>query len=97
MNNHDVSPPSAPSRRNASGWEIVCPDGGLRHFPYATRDDAEFDATLCAEEGCQIFPESTWLEPRRPTCMGGPHRIVVTKGVQRDAKATGELGRPASP
>ena len=75
-------------------WEIVCPDGGVRHFPYADKNDAEYDATLCAEEGCHIFPESQWLEPRRPQCAGGQHRIVRARVSHRDAN---ESGRPATP
>lgn len=93
----EQSPPSGPSRRTAVAWEIVCPDGGVRHFPYASKDDAEYDATLCSEEGCQIFPESYWLESARPACAGGVHRIVRAKAIRRDSNASAELGRPASP
>ncbi len=36
----------------AVGFQIRCPDGKLRHFPYANRDDAEADARLHEERGC---------------------------------------------
>ncbi|HEU5073925.1 MAG TPA: hypothetical protein VFU02_07125 [Polyangiaceae bacterium] len=85
------------SRRSTMAWEIVCPDGGVRHFPYADKSDADFDVTLCAEEGCQIFPESHWLEATRPPCAGGPHRVVLAKPIRRDSNVSSELGRVASP
>lgn len=80
-----VTPPqnSVSSCRSATGWELVCPDGGVRHFPYAEKGDAEYDSTLCAEEGCQIFPESYSLEAARPPCVGGPHRVVARENPPR--------------
>lgn len=96
-NEPEVSPASGPSRRTAVAWEIVCPDGGVRHFPYSSKDDAEYDASLCIEEGCQIFPESYALGGMRPPCAGGSHRIVRAKPSHRDSNVSGELGRPASP
>jgi hypothetical protein len=94
-----VTPPreSAASCRNPTAWELVCPDGGVRHFPYANKDDADYDATLCAEEGCQIFPESYCLEALRPRCVGGPHRVVSARKIHRDSKASSELGQPSPP
>jgi hypothetical protein len=98
QNETELSPASSPARRAAAvAWELVCPDGGVRHFPYSSKDDAEYDATLCTEEGCQIFPESQWLEAARPPCVGGPHRVIRAKASHRDASTSAELGRPASP
>lgn len=96
-NQRDLSPPNGPSRRGEITWEIVCPDGGVRHFPYSSKDDAKYDATLCTAEGCQIFPESQWLQGAQPPCSGGPHRIVRSPMIQRDSNVTGDLGHPASP
>ena len=28
----------------AGGWEVVCPDGTVRHFPYHNYGDADCDA-----------------------------------------------------
>lgn len=95
-NETPLSPANKPSPRTTVSWELVCPDGGVRHFPYSSKDDAEYDATLCSEESCQIFPESQLLEAKRPPCVGGPHRIVRANA-KRDANTSGELGRPASP
>lgn len=96
-NEPDLTPAVSPARRPTVAWELVCPDGGVRHFPYSNKDDAEYDATLCTEEGCQIFPESQSLEPTRPACVGGEHRVVRVKHSHQDSSSVGELGRPASP
>jgi len=96
QNEHNsfVVPPqdSVPSCRTTTDWELVCPDGGVRHFPYANKLDAEYDATLCADEGCQIFPESFSLEAARPPCVGGPHRVVPAGEIHRDSKASKRAG-----
>ena len=94
-----VAPPrdSVPSCRTATAWELVCPDGGVRHFPYADKDDADYDATLCSEEGCQIFPESYSLEAARPPCIGGPHRVVPSREIHRDSKVASELSHASPP
>ena len=97
LNEAETSPQIVPSRSTTTAWEVVCPDGGVRHFPYADKNDAEYDATLCAEEGCQIFPESQWLEPRRPPCSGGRHRIVRARNSHKEANVGSDLGTPASP
>lgn len=34
------------------GWEIVCPDGKVRHYPYHNEGDAECDAAVFTESVC---------------------------------------------
>ena len=89
-----VNPPqdSVPSCRTTTDWELVCPDGGVRHFPYANKLDAEYDATLCSEEGCQIFPESFSLEAKRPACVGGPHQVVPARKIRQEPKVNVRTG-----
>lgn len=47
-----------------SGWEIICPDGVRRHYPYGNFGDAEFDASLYQDK-----PE------RCVGCPGGAHTV----------------------
>lgn len=56
-------------------WEIVCPDGRVRHLPYANKGDADCDAEVCDERGCQLYPEPTDLERRLPPCEGKAHTV----------------------
>ena len=92
LNEAETSPQIVPSRSTTTAWEVVCPDGGVRHFPYADKSDAEYDATLCAEEGCQIYPESQWLEPKRPPCSGGKHRIVRARSSHQEISVERRAG-----
>lgn len=39
-------------------WEVVCPDGLVRHLPYINRGDALCDAEVNSGEGCGI--SVTW-------------------------------------
>jgi hypothetical protein len=39
----------AAQKTDGEGYEIVCPDGHVRHYPYHNEDDALFDAKLCDE------------------------------------------------
>jgi len=56
-------------------WEIVCPDGRVRHLPYVNRGDAEADAELCDERRCRLYAEPEPLELAAPPCQGAPHRV----------------------
>ena len=57
------------------GWEIVCPDGKIRHYPYTNFDDAEFDAKLAAKGRCRFYLEPNELEVTHGPCPGGPHGV----------------------
>lgn len=57
------------SSSDVVAWEIVCPDGGVRHMPYTNEEDAAFDADLCTEEGCQLYPDTLG------GCPGGEHFV----------------------
>ena len=55
----------------SSWWEIVCPDGRVRHYPYRQAEDAVEDARR-AEEDCSLgYEEPSPLEQR--PCPGGSH------------------------
>lgn len=62
-----------------SGWEIVCPDGRVRHYPYHNHGDAQSHAEFAsdpkwfAKRGCRLGPESDELELSQPPCPGGDH------------------------
>lgn len=60
-------------------WEIVCPDGLVRHYPYGNQEDAEFDAQLCDQKGCRLYPESSPLERLSSPCSGEPHSVRPTE------------------
>ena len=60
-------------------WEVVCPDGDVRHYPYHNRGDAEAhadrasDPSWFARRGCRLAPKPAPLEASRPPCPGGRH------------------------
>jgi hypothetical protein len=61
-------------------FEIVCPDGVVRHLPYHQRSDAVFDARVCTTRsnhdanGCNLYPQDP---PQDPPCPGGTHTVRV--------------------
>lgn len=60
----------------AGGWEIVCPDGIVRHNPYHNFDDAEFDAASYTERKCRgAWPKPSRLEMKNPPCPEGSHTV----------------------
>lgn len=61
-----------------TGWEIVCPDGKVRHYPYINFEDAEFDAKTAASGKCQFYPTPGALEVQHGPCPGGPHGLRPT-------------------
>jgi len=56
-------------------WEIVCPDGRIRHLPYSNQQDAEFDAAICDERDCRLYEAQGPLQKGVPACPGAPHRV----------------------
>lgn len=66
-----------------NGWEIVCPDGRVRHLPYINLGDAESDATSIdrktsvkgAELACRMYPNPGSLERKHGPCPGGKHEV----------------------
>ncbi len=57
---------------HVDGWEVVCPDGRVRHYPYFNEGDARCDADVLARRGCEIDPD--WWE-KLPACPGGDHAV----------------------
>lgn len=68
-----------------SGWEVVCPDGLVRHNRYHNLGDAESHARFAsdpawfAKRGCRLAPKPGRVERSLPLCCGGKHeaRLVV--------------------
>lgn len=58
-----------------AGWEVVCPDGCVRHFPYHNLGDAECDAEVFAEGRCELGLESRSSEANRSACPQGRHAV----------------------
>ena len=56
-------------------FEIVCPDGKVRHYPYLHEGDAEADARHAGERRCQFYAEPNHLEKLHGSCPGGAHRV----------------------
>lgn len=71
---------ASPFGTPCSGWEIVCPDGRVRHYPYHNREDAE-DTALEAEARrastarCSFWDQPSDLELSQPQCPGGSHVV----------------------
>lgn len=60
-------------------FEIVCPDGLVRRYPYHNRDDAHSDARRVNSIGCWrlggAYQTPNKLEQRLPRCAGEPHTV----------------------
>jgi len=62
-----------------SGWEVVCPDGVKRHYPYHNLGDARAHAKRASDpkwfamRGCRLAPKPSKLELSLPKCPGGRH------------------------
>jgi len=76
-----VSPRSSAGRSVAgqaallcAGWEIVCPDGRVRRYPFHNLDDAEDAAEHCAER-CDPFKVPSELMTSQPPCPHGTHTV----------------------
>lgn len=71
-----------------SGFEIVCPDGNVRHYPFHHEDDAKAMANAATRNkkaqdhdkrpGCSPWSEPSDLELRHPPCAGGHHTVRPT-------------------
>ena len=55
------------------GWQILCPDGKERHYPYINQGDAECDAALYSERGCRSDPD---MIVRHGPCPEGRHVLA---------------------
>lgn len=52
------------------GFEVVCPDGRVRLYPYHNEGDAKCDAEAVTERGCVSDPIG-----KQPSCPGGLHVV----------------------
>lgn len=52
------------------GWEVVCPDGCVRLYPYHNEGDAKCDAEILTQRGCAKDPIG-----KQPQCPGGLHTV----------------------
>lgn len=72
------------------GWEVVCPDGRVRTYPYHNREDAEDHAEVVsdpewfAERQCRLAPEPSPLELSQSACCGGPHRVRPIQAIHQE-------------
>ncbi len=66
-----------------AGWEVICPDGLSRHYPYHNYGDAEShtrrasDPGWFARRGCRLAPKASARELSMPPCPGGRHLVVA--------------------
>lgn len=58
------------------GYEVVCPDGHVRHYPYTNEGDADCDAEIFSKK-CQSYEEKNDLEKKFPPCQGGEHVVKI--------------------
>ena len=63
------------ARQLSSGFELVCPDGLVRHFPYVNQLDAESDARFAQHRGCRFYDTPSRLEREAGPCPGGEHAV----------------------
>ena len=71
---------SAPMNRDphprpplCSGYEIVCPDGQTRHYPYHNLGDAECDAGSYTARGCARWKKG--VRSLIAECPQGEHTV----------------------
>lgn len=58
------------------GWEVVCPDGRVRGYPYINYGDAESAARIKTERGkCRLYPKPSPIELSQPPCPLGEHTV----------------------
>jgi hypothetical protein len=80
---------------DCAGWEVVCPDGRVRHLPYHNLGDARSHARFAsrpdwfAKRGCRLAPNPGRLEQSQPPCSGGEHTVRPVV-VQHVGDETGE-------
>jgi hypothetical protein len=72
---------------DCDAWEVVCPDGRVRHYAYGNQGDAEFDAGLCSKR-CRLYPKTSPLERSLPECSGGAHHVRAVAAPAKPAVAT---------
>ena len=66
---------------DCAGWEVVCPDGRVRHLPYHNLGDARSHARFAsrpdwfAKRGCRLASRPGELERAQPPCPGGEHSV----------------------
>lgn len=73
-----------------AGWEVVCPDGRVRSYPYHNYDDAESMARLATRRQCRLWPEPSPIELEQPACPEGVHTVRPIVFVHVDHHQRGE-------
>jgi hypothetical protein len=68
-----------------SGWEVTCPDGRVRHWPYVSRSDAETACLAFSAGACRAHTRPSALETGQPRCPGGRHTVGPTAFLARAA------------
>ncbi len=56
-------------------WQIVCPDGHVRHAPYHDEAEARGDAAVFTATGCRLFGSASSARDNLPPCGGGMHEV----------------------
>lgn len=66
-----------PGKKNAScdGFEVVCPDGHVRHYPFHNEGDAASAANRATTKKCRPAPNPSPIELLHPPCLGGEHTV----------------------
>lgn len=68
-----------------TGWEVTCPDGRIRHWPYVSRADAEADGCVFSAGACRSHRKAAALETSQPPCPGGLHTVRPNSFLARAA------------
>ena len=73
-----------------SGWEVVCPDGRVQHYPFHNQDDAEGAANWATTRRCQPSPDPDELVTSQPPCPNGAHRVRALADLHEQSTRRGE-------
>ena len=68
---------------SCGGWEVVCPDGRVRHYPFHNHGDAESTAQLATQRRCRLWPEPSDLETSQLPCPEGKHEVRLVADMHR--------------
>ena len=61
-------------------WEIVCPDGRVRDYPYMNYGDARAMAAEMSRERCSLWEDPSLIQTSQPPCPEGRHIVRKMRG-----------------
>ena len=71
---------------SCEGWEVVCPDGRVRHYPFHNEGDARGEARHATSRRCHSPKlDLSEIELAQPPCPEGTHVVRAVAEMHRHA------------